>query len=87
MRDPKNIGLYRRVVSGEALPENLVQMSTEQLAPESSNSSKDAKINSNTDISTTHSKTLDKQQSSGSSGEMARKNVHNQPKSQVIAFI
>ncbi|KAI6651770.1 hypothetical protein LOD99_5017 [Oopsacas minuta] len=83
LRDPKNVSLYRRVVSGEILPENLVQMSTEVLVSESSNSAKESKNNSKTDISTTRSKTHDKQSSVDySSGEMARKNVHNQPKTQ-----
>ena len=89
LRDLKNVGLYQRVVSGETLPEKLVQMSTEQLAPEDANSGKEAKNNSNSDIPTTRNKTLDKQQSSVdySSGETSRKNTNNQQKSQVIAII
>ena len=89
MRDSKNVGLYQRVVSGETPPEKLVQMSTEQLAPEEANSGKDEKNSSNSDISTTRSKTLDKQQSSVdySSGEITRKITINQQKSQVKAII
>ena len=77
------------MVSGETPPEKLVQLSTEQLAPEDANSAKEAKNSSNSDIPTTRSKTLDKQQSSVdySSGEITRKNTNNQQKSQVIAII
>ena len=67
------------------MPEELVQMTTGQLIPESSNNGKDEKNSSNTDNGTSHGKTHDKQSSvvSHSSGDMARKNTNTQLKNQV----